>query len=1069
MLKKIVILIFIVTLLTGCSTVKKLFFLEPDLNNTDSTEELETADNNLPFIIGTMAIYGEPVQLSQSILNLSVDNDLVAFDGATVCLSDPLNQNDMTHVNCTLTNIYGAYILHVPNLNSINKMMVSGFKQTGNQIQVVSNFININLPQINANPRTTAATVLALELIKNSDEKQLPKESQELILNDLNSYATHLMTSLESKSINEFSPLTMFSWNNSIPFTGQNVSNILTTKFDTTEIVNLKNNFDANTKTIALIIKESIQNHTQGNSDIPINKKISGKVSFPNTINYTGTLVCPTNLFNQKIYNELSCVYTDSSGNYEIMLPDDINGHILIAGYNAIDYFKFVSVIIDYSANYIDITPYTTLASSLIVNDINAYDNYLNNDFILLNPNTAKSILNATIAYENSLLTLLQSRSFSNFDSINNLAIDASYIANNIIKNIPSLFQLHFTETESIIDSNLTNDIHVLDTKKTFDGILETIETTSIAMNALGSAQSIQSVDSSLLSFGHYLATISADILRGFTKIFYESVVVVADGNKIHVSVPAPPVGLQWVHHNETNELILYGTPQAEGSYTFSITFTDISSGATISKEFKLKIDEGTNSPPESISINPIISSLPENTSIVNALPVGSIQIEDDGLGTNYLNITGEDAQFFELNVLDQSLNLKPGTLLDYEGVNNSYNIIIELQDDSFSNEFSVTTSFSLLITDNNEAPIINHSHLDLKATENESYSFQFDVVDPDLNNQFVANLSGMLPPGLSFNASTLQLSGTPTIGSSGIYPINLIVEDLFGLSQNMNFQFIIHAKKYEIINSFAHNISTPKAFVLDDDSNQLYVINNESGESTLFKIDTNLSSQVSLGTLLFRANDITFGETKNELFISSRTDGNIYKLQLLPWEITHSALPGGINQKIDFHNNTLYIAQTDNCFIQQVNFSLSKDNPNYITTIAGQSGYCSSANSDGQGLNAKFSYIKNIALNANHSHLYIADNNKLRIFNLNTHMVSTISSTELATFNSLVVNLNNQVYAGNNSVKKIAYYSDTYIADTIVDSSLLSNEGIIDMALSDDGQYLYILDSYSIHKIALP
>ena len=996
MIKKIIILSYIVILLAGCSSMKKFFLLEPDPHIPGNEETMDTANSNSPFISGFMAVSGTSTQLSQSLLNLSVDNNLVALKNAQVCLNSPFNQNEFANIDCTVTNDYGAYILYVPRLDMVHGHIISGFKQTGNQIEMVSSFIDITQTQINSDPKTTAATILALDLLENNDTQQLPKNSQLLILEDLNSYATHLMTVFQSKPLSEFSNLTTFSWNSAKPFTEQDLSNIFAEKSNTAEMINIKNNFDSNTKTVSLIIKDSIQSQTQVSSYSPSSKKISGKVTFPNTINYTDTLVCPVNLLTQKIYNELSCVDTDSNGNYELILPDTSHGHILIAGYDAIDYFKFVSTIIDYHSDTIDITPYTTLGSALIVNDINTHDSYLKNDFILLSPNTVESILNATIAYDNSLLTLLQSQPFLNVDTINTLAIDTRYIINKIIHNIPSLFQLYYSKTPTIIGSNLANAIQILDTKKTFDNVLETIETISIVMDSLGAAQSVNSADNNLLSFGNYLATISADISRGFTDIFYQSVIVIADGNKIHISAPPPPTGLQWFHDDETNELILYGTPQTEGSYPFSLTFTDISSGATISKEFKLNIEEGTNSPPESLSINTIISSLPENTPIADSLPVGSIQIEDDGLGTNYLKITGEDAQFFELNILDQSINLKSGTLLDYESVNNRYDIILELQDDSFSNEFIVTTSFSLVITDTNEAPIINHSSLYLSATENVAYSFQFNVTDPDLDNQFVANLLGTLPSGLSFNPSTLQLSGTPAIGSSGIYSVNLIVQDLFGLSQNMNFQLIIHAQKHENITSFSHNINTPKALVLDHDSNQLYVINNESGESTLFKVDTNLSSKVSLGTLLFLANDIVFGETNNELFIASRSDGNIYKLQLLPWEITHSALPGGINQKIDFYNNTLYIAQTDNCFIQQVNLNLNKNDTNYITTIAGQNGYCSSASADGQGLSARFSYIKNIALNANHSHLYVADNNKLRIFNLNTHIVSTIPSGHL-------------------------------------------------------------------------
>lgn len=87
------------------------------------------------------------------------------------------------------------------------------------------------------------------------------------------------------------------------------------------------------------------------------------------------------------------------------------------------------------------------------------------------------------------------------------------------------------------------------------------------------------------------------------------------------------------------------------------------------------------------------------------------------------------------------------------------------------------------------EAPIVAQA-----ATQGEAYSFQiaadaFD--DADADDVLTWSATG-LPAGLSFNAATRTISGTPTNGDVGIFNVTITVTDTAGARASQSFQLTI-------------------------------------------------------------------------------------------------------------------------------------------------------------------------------------------------------------------------------------------------------------------------------------
>ncbi|MDP0495892.1 MAG: lamin tail domain-containing protein [Verrucomicrobiota bacterium JB024] len=108
-------------------------------------------------------------------------------------------------------------------------------------------------------------------------------------------------------------------------------------------------------------------------------------------------------------------------------------------------------------------------------------------------------------------------------------------------------------------------------------------------------------------------------------------------------------------------------------------------------------VSEVPNQAPTAVALDNAATSILENTSTAYAIKLADIVVEDDGLGTNELSLSGTDAAAFEIVGLE--LYLKAGVVLDYE-TKTSYSVTIEVDDASLGSTPDAFVGYTLLVDD---------------------------------------------------------------------------------------------------------------------------------------------------------------------------------------------------------------------------------------------------------------------------------------------------------------------------------------------------------------------------------
>jgi uncharacterized delta-60 repeat protein len=128
-------------------------------------------------------------------------------------------------------------------------------------------------------------------------------------------------------------------------------------------------------------------------------------------------------------------------------------------------------------------------------------------------------------------------------------------------------------------------------------------------------------------------------------------------------------------------------------SLSVRIRTTD-GSGAFFEKVFSITVSPG-NTPPSAVTLSRSTLAVPESLKPTVALPIADVTVTDDGVGTNTLSLSGDDASFF--SVADGKLWLRPGVDFDY-GVKNRYSVVVSARDASLTGSTRVSTTFTLII-----------------------------------------------------------------------------------------------------------------------------------------------------------------------------------------------------------------------------------------------------------------------------------------------------------------------------------------------------------------------------------
>lgn len=167
-------------------------------------------------------------------------------------------------------------------------------------------------------------------------------------------------------------------------------------------------------------------------------------------------------------------------------------------------------------------------------------------------------------------------------------------------------------------------------------------------------------------------------------------------------------------------------------------------------------------------------TSVAEN--VANGTTIGVLSVIN-GSGTYTFTETADPDSKFGVT----GSNLNKTAALNY-GTSTSHSVTIHADNGAGS---TLDRTFTINVTNVNEAPVVSIPLVDQSATESAAFSYQFNsgsFTDPDTGTTltYSASLSpsGSLPAWLSFNPSTRTFSGTPSIGDVGTLSVRVTASD---------------------------------------------------------------------------------------------------------------------------------------------------------------------------------------------------------------------------------------------------------------------------------------------------
>lgn len=210
---------------------------------------------------------------------------------------------------------------------------------------------------------------------------------------------------------------------------------------------------------------------------------------------------------------------------------------------------------------------------------------------------------------------------------------------------------------------------------------------------------------------------------------------------------------------------VLSGTPTASGSFSFTVTVTDSASPAhTATDGLVLKV----NQPPAITS---------GNSAAFTVGTAGSFTVTATGFPAPTFSETGALPGGVTLNSTTGALSGTPAA-----GTGGTYPIVITAQNGVTPN---ATQNFTLTI---NQAPAITSQNAKTFVLGAAS---TFTVTATGFPAPTLGE-SGALPTGVTFNAATGVLAGTPAVGTQGNYSVSFTAQNGIGANANQTFTLTV-------------------------------------------------------------------------------------------------------------------------------------------------------------------------------------------------------------------------------------------------------------------------------------
>jgi hypothetical protein len=137
------------------------------------------------------------------------------------------------------------------------------------------------------------------------------------------------------------------------------------------------------------------------------------------------------------------------------------------------------------------------------------------------------------------------------------------------------------------------------------------------------------------------------------------------------------PAGSEFRVNSYTSSHQRYSTVAMDASGDFVVVWSSYRQNDRGWEVYAQRFEAVENNEVPVLTLQNVVSALPENTSTTGGIKLADIVVTDDGVGLNRLSLTGAQASFFE--IVGTELRLKSGTVLDFELLSSySVNVVVD-------------------------------------------------------------------------------------------------------------------------------------------------------------------------------------------------------------------------------------------------------------------------------------------------------------------------------------------------------------------------------------------------------
>ncbi|MEB3356695.1 MAG: Ig-like domain-containing protein [Synechococcales bacterium] len=167
---------------------------------------------------------------------------------------------------------------------------------------------------------------------------------------------------------------------------------------------------------------------------------------------------------------------------------------------------------------------------------------------------------------------------------------------------------------------------------------------------------------------------------------------------------------------------------ETKQQYQVTVEVDDATLGTSFDNSVNLTLNISDVNEAPSVSLQNVTSTLAEDADTTTSTKVADILITDDLLGSESLNLIGEDADLFTI-LNGTELHLRAGVSLDFES-QDQYRVTVTVDDTTVGASPDDSVDLTLNLTDVNEAPTIALQNLTNALSENTSTSAAIKVAD---------------------------------------------------------------------------------------------------------------------------------------------------------------------------------------------------------------------------------------------------------------------------------------------------------------------------------------------------